>query len=298
MTHPHIKVPQRTVDTAPVRVDIVDTWEAAERLAAAAMRAWGYTDARVTNRGADGGIDVRSRQAVAQVKFVTAKTGRPDIQKLVGASRPDVQRFFFSRSGYSKTAVTFAVSAGVALFAYDELGRVQAWNGHAQRVLELARRHQPATAFPPPAAPSVVGHPQWRPAPRPAHAPVHRPYPPQGPTVTLPRPPRPSRPVRVGPSRARVNAGNKATAVLRWVIHWWAELLLAWVWLVVASGVNRLVQVGPDKLIQLTVWTVAAAAGTVVVARRVRRRRAQRRTVPVSQRDDVVNCPPTGTPRG
>lgn len=265
---------------------MVDHWEAAERLAAAAMRSWGYSDARVTNRGADGGIDVRSRRAVAQVKYVTAKTGRPDIQKLVGASRHDVQRFFFSHSGYSKTAVTYAISAGVALFTYDALGRVQPFNAHARVVLEQAgAQPQPAVGVVPP-QPAAVTHPRQSPRPvapypPPRRAPVHgtqHPHPravagpittlpvrprravqPIGPTTTLPRQP------RLGPSRARV--------VATWLARRWAWLLLAWVWLVVAAGVNRLVQVGPDKLTQLTVWSVAAVVGTVLLTVQALRRR-------------------------
>lgn len=274
MPRPRARITPPTPDTGAVMRDVVDHWEAAERLAAAAMRAWGYTDAAVTTRGADGGIDVRSRRAVAQVKFVTAKTGRPDIQKLVGASRPDLQRFFFSRSGYSKTAVTFAVSAGVALFTYDRLGRVYPANAHASTVLRQAPRHRPA--------PAAV-----RPVPTQPLTPPARPMPP-APRPTSPR-------ARRAPSQARVGFGDALTATARWVGTRWAELAVTWVWLFVALGVVRLVQVGPDKLTQLVGWTVMAVAGTVWVARRRRRHRS---VVPVSHRDDVVNCPPTGTPRG
>ncbi|MDV7091081.1 hypothetical protein [Rhodococcus opacus] len=49
-------------------MEYITTPEAAELNAAARMRELGYPDARVTGRGADGGVDVVSDRAVAQVK--------------------------------------------------------------------------------------------------------------------------------------------------------------------------------------------------------------------------------------
>ncbi|WP_378730637.1 restriction endonuclease [Nocardia brasiliensis] len=53
--------------------------------AAQQMQRLGYQDAKVTNRGADKDIDVRATCAAAQLKWRTAKTGRPDLQRLFGA---------------------------------------------------------------------------------------------------------------------------------------------------------------------------------------------------------------------
>ncbi|WP_181724509.1 restriction endonuclease [Nocardia gipuzkoensis] len=58
----------------------VPSFEAAENSAAQHMRALGFPDAKVTPRGADGGIDGTSSRAIAQVKWHTAPTGRPDVQ--------------------------------------------------------------------------------------------------------------------------------------------------------------------------------------------------------------------------
>lgn len=44
----------------------VATWQDAELNARDWMRAWGFTDAQLTNPGADKGIDVTSRHAIAR----------------------------------------------------------------------------------------------------------------------------------------------------------------------------------------------------------------------------------------
>lgn len=100
---------------------------------------WGYPDAVATTGGADGGIDVRSSRALAQVKWKGGGTGRPDVQKLVGARGTGSQQlFFFSAAGYSKQAVDYADEVGVALFTYDPTGAATAANPTAKLVLERA----------------------------------------------------------------------------------------------------------------------------------------------------------------
>lgn len=108
------------------------TWQAAERLACAHMRAIGYPDARQTPPGADAGLDIVSGTAAAQVKFRSATTGRPDLQRLVG-SAPRKALLFYSSSGYSATALSYAEDADVALFVYSEHGRVTPANAHGER---------------------------------------------------------------------------------------------------------------------------------------------------------------------
>jgi hypothetical protein len=67
----------------------VSSWQAAEVNAADWMRYWGFLDARVTQSGSDGGIDVRATGAVAQVKREAKAVGRPAVQNLVGARGRD-----------------------------------------------------------------------------------------------------------------------------------------------------------------------------------------------------------------
>ena len=102
----------------------VSTDRDAEQMAAAAMRAMGFPDARETPVGPDGGVDVRSQGAIAQVKFRGAQTGRSDLQRLVGARGRDqhLALFFFSASGYSSRAIEYAADMDVALFTYDPTG--------------------------------------------------------------------------------------------------------------------------------------------------------------------------------
>lgn len=107
----------------------IQTWQDAEHNAAAWIRHWGYPDARVTAGGADGGIDVRARGALAQVKFRAAQVGRPDLQRLVGASgRSNAQLFFFCGTSYSRHAIEFADANEIALFAYGLNGEVTPTN--------------------------------------------------------------------------------------------------------------------------------------------------------------------------
>ncbi|MFX0573319.1 restriction endonuclease [Nocardia nepalensis] len=97
----------------------VPSFEAAEHSAAAHMRSLGYRDARVTQRGSDGGIDVIASQAVAQVKWHMTPVGRPDIQKLYGArgTRHHLDMLFFAAVGFSAQAIQCADELGVALLA-------------------------------------------------------------------------------------------------------------------------------------------------------------------------------------
>lgn len=91
----------------------------AERL----MREWGFSDAVATTGGADGGIDVRAKGALAQVKWKGGVTGRPDLQRLYGARGSGTEQLiFFSAAGYSAQAVEYANQIGMALYTYDPTG--------------------------------------------------------------------------------------------------------------------------------------------------------------------------------
>lgn len=120
-------------------MEYITTPHQAELNAAQLMRSWGFVDATATTGGADSGIDVRSRSALAQVKWKSGVTGRPDCQRLVGARGNGSERlFFFSASGYSAQAVEYADQVGIALFTYDPLGAAEAVNSEASRMLSGA----------------------------------------------------------------------------------------------------------------------------------------------------------------
>jgi hypothetical protein len=57
----------------------------AELNASERMKAWEFPDAVALAGGSDGGINVRSKRALAQVKWKGSVTGRPDVQNLDGA---------------------------------------------------------------------------------------------------------------------------------------------------------------------------------------------------------------------
>ncbi|MEU4060300.1 restriction endonuclease [Rhodococcus qingshengii] len=94
------------------------------------MRELGFADARVTAAGPDGGIDVSSSRALAQVKWRGGMVGRQDLQALYGARGQDVSKrlLFFAASGYSKPAIDYADRNQIALFIYEPMGTLVARN--------------------------------------------------------------------------------------------------------------------------------------------------------------------------
>ncbi len=117
----------------------IRSWQDAEINAATWMRHWGFPDAMVTNGGADGGIDVRSSRALAQVKYLAAAVGRPDLQRLggVGAGEPGKHLFFFSGSDYTATALEYANATGIALFNYRLDGSMEPASAAARHVMRV-----------------------------------------------------------------------------------------------------------------------------------------------------------------
>lgn len=121
---------QRVLD----RVDVSEvTWEQAEREAWMWMRRHGFRDAQLTTRGADGGVDIRARKAVAQVKATAKPVGRPAVQNIYGiADREKKKRaLVFSLNGYTDPAIDWADDAGVALFSVHP---VEPINRHARKI--------------------------------------------------------------------------------------------------------------------------------------------------------------------
>lgn len=120
----------------PTRIP-ADPWDA-EVLVAEWMHWAGFSKTRLTSGGADGGIDVVSRHAVAQVKYTSSAVSRPKIQQLDGiAARAGKQALFFSKAGYSRAAAEWANEARMALFVFDG-DAIRAFNLHAQEVMDEA----------------------------------------------------------------------------------------------------------------------------------------------------------------
>lgn len=136
------------------------------------MRHWGFSDAQAKPGGADGGIDVRSRRALGQVKYQAAAVGRPELQNLFGARGRDMhkQLFFFTGSSYATTAVAYADTNDIALFVYALDGAMTPVNKVARR---LGRPPAPitpqtSTRLLPLTSVAVTAAP---PAPRPSESP-------------------------------------------------------------------------------------------------------------------------------
>lgn len=102
------------------------SWRQAELHVAAWAKAQGWPEVQVAGAGADGGVDVESRNAVVQVKMQSARVGRPVIQKIygIGASRGK-QPVAVSGSGFTSTAIEWASEHGVILYELDRHGAMR-----------------------------------------------------------------------------------------------------------------------------------------------------------------------------
>lgn len=122
----------------------IQTWQQAEWNAAAQMRALGYRDAEVTPPGIDEGIDIYSSKALAQVKREAAHVGRPMLQLFYGAcsDTPRKEMWFFSASGYARTALKWADRHSILLFTYSVTGELTPKTALAERTYNrlLAQR--------------------------------------------------------------------------------------------------------------------------------------------------------------
>lgn len=105
----------------------------AEAAACTWMQEHGFTDARLTPRGADGGVDVVAAAAVAQVKAEVVPVGAPVVQQLAGiAAARGVQGLVFALAGFTMAASRFAAEAGIALFTFDLQSQVEPVNDIAR----------------------------------------------------------------------------------------------------------------------------------------------------------------------
>ena len=105
----------------------------AELVATEWMSFMGFTNVQPTAVGADGGVDVVSDEAVAQVKAEMKPVGRPAVQQHHGvATALGKQALFFSLAGYSEQARTFAHDQGIALYSFDLQGDPEPVNATAR----------------------------------------------------------------------------------------------------------------------------------------------------------------------
>ena len=108
-----------------------------------AARDWlhylGYSNAAVSPIGADGGVDVLSSRAVAQVKSGETPTGRPIIQQIYGvAALREKEAIVFSVAPFTDEAMEWADRARVALFRLDLTGMATPANPRAESLYASA----------------------------------------------------------------------------------------------------------------------------------------------------------------
>lgn len=136
------------------QVKVAD-WRDAEELAEWHLKSvLGVREVRRTPSGNDGGVDVRGRGVVAQVKFWQKPVGSPDLQRLVGAAL-EQKSVFYSLSGYTSSAIDYAERAEVALFEFTIYADVKPANYHARVALSSAKKPSPSpltTSLRPPAS--------------------------------------------------------------------------------------------------------------------------------------------------
>lgn len=105
------------------------------------MRQIGFADAAVTAAGTDGGVDVRSAEAVAQVKARATATSRPELQQLYGVARAEGKAaLFYSLGSYTQGAIDWAKEVGVALFVLESTGSARPVNTSAEQLVLAAKR--------------------------------------------------------------------------------------------------------------------------------------------------------------
>jgi hypothetical protein len=99
------------------------------------MAHWGFHDARATPVGPDGGFDVKSSRAAAQVKFRGQPTPLEHINAFHGACNSRYEfEIFVSKSGYTKPARDAANEYGMAIFTLEEDGTPIPENFAAKRI--------------------------------------------------------------------------------------------------------------------------------------------------------------------
>lgn len=133
---------------APAPGPIPD-WAAAESNAVQWLRWLGHPDAERTRSGADDGIDVRSVNAVAQVKWYGKPVGVRPLRELVGAAeRSTVKLYFFCNAGFTRDAIRYADRVDIALFVFSPAnGLMSAANTSAVQLFAAStQRHSRPSA--------------------------------------------------------------------------------------------------------------------------------------------------------
>ncbi|MFF1942477.1 restriction endonuclease [Rhodococcus qingshengii] len=103
------------------------TWQAAEQLACKWMTKNGHWGAKLSPPGADGGIDVESLSAIAQVKHHKSPMGIGEMQRIYGIAQSKKKKaLFFAATGYTAQALEWAKKHKIECYTYPPVKRVRA----------------------------------------------------------------------------------------------------------------------------------------------------------------------------
>lgn len=133
------RIPPPPAVTSPVEPPL--TWQEADQRALQHMKeVLEFADATLHDPGPDGGVDVSSKNAAAQVKYHINKVGFPYVAQIKGVAVTSGRiPVFYSRAGYIASAFTFASKSGVALFAWQDGGSPAPCNAAASALLRKRR---------------------------------------------------------------------------------------------------------------------------------------------------------------
>lgn len=123
---------------APVQIEEGVSHEESEAYCCLVMHHWGYMDAETTRYTQDGGVDIFSKDFVAQCKHVAGTVGAPDVQRIFGiAASKGKQALIFSAGSFSKAALKSADEAGVGAVVISEVnGTVRPQNAVAEEIIK------------------------------------------------------------------------------------------------------------------------------------------------------------------
>jgi uncharacterized Zn finger protein (UPF0148 family) len=104
----------------------VMSWQEAEAVVRDWMKQNGYRDARLTKAGADGGVDVESSGALAQVKHHAKPVRLPEVQRIYGIAAAQRKKpMIFGSSGFTPAAREWANRHGVECYSFLPVCRVK-----------------------------------------------------------------------------------------------------------------------------------------------------------------------------
>jgi uncharacterized Zn finger protein (UPF0148 family) len=102
------------------------SWQVAEAVARDWMKQNGYRDARLTRPGADGGVDVESSDALAQVKHHAKPVRLPEVQRIYGIAVAERKKaLIFGSAGFTPAAQEWANRHGVECYRFPPVRRVK-----------------------------------------------------------------------------------------------------------------------------------------------------------------------------